>query len=227
MVRSDESDRAGAARWLMIHDDLLRGIAHTLSNRVSTIDAAAYMLELGGTDVALQTATLRGETTRLEELLGALRILPRRADTPAEPVMPNDAVRAALAVHAHHGDLHGVPCDVDIASDVTPGYADPLALQHALLVGLSAAGRAVKAQRLVNGAGRVRVHVTASADTVQFAITAADVVLLPCEEVEHDAQSDAAAVAWLLGDNDGLSTSHHGGAMFTVPTLTAARRRGL
>ncbi len=226
MVRSDEADRAGAARWLMIHDELLRGIAHTLSNRVSTIDAAAYMLELDGTDVVQQTATLRSETVRLEQLLSALRILPRRADTPAEPVMPDDMVRAALAVHSHHGDLHGVPCDVDIASDVMPGYADPLALQHALLVGLSAAGRAVKAQQLVNGAGRVRVLVTGNADTVQFAITAADVVLLPCDEVEHDAESDAAAVAWLLGSN-GQSVSHHGGTVFTVPTLAAARRRGL
>lgn len=210
----------------MIHDDLLRGIAHTLSNRVSTIDALAYMLELDGSDVAQQTATLRSETAKLEELLHALRILPRRSEAHAEPVMADDVVRAALAVHSHHGDLYGLPCDVEIDRNVQPGYADPLALQHALLVGLTAAGRAVKAQRLVNGAGRVHVHAAAGPDTLQFTVTAADVSLLDCEEVEHDARSNADAVAFLLADHDGTSTSRHGGAEFTVPTLAAARRGG-
>lgn len=226
MVRSDERDRAGAARWLMIHDELLRGIAHTLSNRVSTIDAAAYMLELEGSDVAQQTTTLRSETARLEELLRALRLLPRRLERHPEPLMADDAVSGALSVHAHHGDLHGVPCDVEIGRDVPPGYADPIALQHALLVGLSVAGHCVKSQRAVNGAGRVLVRVTGTDDSVRFVISAADVTLLDCKEVDDIAQSDADAVSWLLDEFDAGSHPHPGGVQFDIPTLAAARRSG-
>lgn len=226
MVRLDGSRSAGAARWLTIHDDLLRGIAHTLSNRVSTIDAASYMLGLEGSDTAQHAATLRDETGRLEELLRALRLLPRRVEARGEPVMADDAVSGALAVYAHHGDLHGVPCDVAIEGDVPPLFADPVALQHALLVGLTAAGRAAKAQRQVNGDGRVRVHVTGTSEDVHFTITATDVVLIDCQEVEDDAASDADAIDFLLDTHGGRSTSRHGGAQFSVPSLTAARRSG-
>lgn len=210
----------------MIHDELLRGIAHTLSNRVSTIDAAAYMLELEGVDVAPHAATLRGETARLDGLLQALRILPRRLERQPEPLIAADSVTAALSVQVHHGDLHGVPCDVEIEGDVTPGYADPLSLQHALLVGLCAAGHAAHAERGVNGAGRVRVHVASDAEVVRFTVTAVDVTLLACQETDEIAARDADAVAWLLRESDGQSTPQIGGVLFTVPTLAAARRSG-
>jgi signal transduction histidine kinase len=212
------SEHAGAARWLTIHDELLRGLAHTLSNRVATIDAATYMLTLDGADVASQIATLRAETGRLEALLHALRALPRRADADAdaEPVLPNDAVQGALALHAHHGELRDVPCDVNIDADVAPAYADPVALQHALLVAITAARTGAH-----RAGGRVTVHVSSGADVVRFAITLdgdGD------EASGRERASDALAIDWLLGAHGGRSEPAPGAIAFTVPTLAAARK---
>jgi signal transduction histidine kinase len=206
------SEHAGAARWLTIHDELLRGLAHTLSNRVGTIDAATYMLTLEGADVAPQVETLRGETERLEALLHALRALPRRAGADAEPVMPGDAVQGALALHAHHGELRDVPCDVHIDADAAPAYADPVALQHALLVAINAARTA--AQR---GGGHVRVQVSGNADVVRFTVGT--------NSVDPDGRpaDDALAIDWLLGAHGGRSEANAGAVVFTVPTLMAAR----
>ena len=208
------SESAGAARWLTIHDELLRGLAHALSNRVATIDAASYMLGLEGADVAGHTATLRGETERLEALLHALRALVGHEGGP-EPVMPGDAVQGALALHAHHGDLRDIPCDVEIAPDTMPAYANPAALQHALLVALGGARRAA------GTGGRVRVRVTSTGDEVAFAADA-----LGADGVGADPEDgrDAEAIGWLLRTHGGQGAAHAGGRAFTVPTLAAARR---
>src|SRR5205085_2142994 len=145
-AQREDAERASAnraaERWLKIHDELLRGLAHALSNRVATIDAATYMLALDGADVQGQSATLRGEIERLEALLNAMRLLPRQADALAEPFMPGDAIQAALTLIEHHGELRDLQCDVVTQGDVPPVFTDPQALQHALLVAIAAAGRA-------------------------------------------------------------------------------------
>jgi signal transduction histidine kinase len=213
------SQGAGAARWLTIHDELLRGLAHALSNRVATIDAATYMLGLEGADVAGHTATLRGETERLEAVLYALRALVGH-DGGAEPVMPGDAVQGALALHAHHGDLRDIPCDVAIDPAVPPAYADPVALQHALLVAVTAARRAAGA------GGRVSLRVSSTTDVVEFfvdAVEAVDHAAAVPAGAGHD-DGDAEAIDWLLGAHGGRSAARSGGRAFTVPTLTAARK---
>ena len=210
------SEHAGAARWLTIHDELLRGLSHTLSNRVATIDAATYMLTLDGADVASQTATLRGEAERLEALLHALRALPRRADGAAEPLMASDAVQAVLSLHAHLGELRDVPCDVSIDADVAPAYADPVALQHALLVALTTARW--RAHRAGSG---VAVHVSGTADVVRFAVLPGDAV--DGDELRSTRANDALAIDWLLGAHGGRSEPEAAAMTFTVPTLAAAR----
>jgi len=219
------SEHAGAARWLTIHDELLRGVAHALSNRVATIDGASYMLSLDGADVAGQAATLRGETGRLEALLHALRALPRGTDSEPEPTMPADAVQGALALHAHHGALRDVPCDIDMEADVPPAYADPTALQHALLVAITAA-RCMAGVR-----GRVTLRVRSHADVVEFcavarhgAAPAGDAGAPHARDDAEDAGTDDhRAIDWLLGAHGGRSVPGSSGVTFTVPTLTAAR----
>ncbi|MES2521492.1 MAG: hypothetical protein V4617_02255 [Gemmatimonadota bacterium] len=210
------SGHAGAARWLTIQDELLRGIAHTLSNRVATIDAAAYMLQFDGANIAAQSAVLRGEGELLEALVFALRAIPRRSDAAAEPVMPSDAVHAALTLHAHHNELRDIACETRIEPDVQPVFVDPLALQHALLVGLTAARSAA------GTGGLAIVQVTGTDDSVQFSVTARDVV----HAAADGGSDDAAAIGWLLSGYHGECTVQHGGSSFRVPTLGAARRAG-
>ena len=213
MGRSGVNAHAGAARWLTIHDELLRGLSHTLSNRVATIDAATYMLTLDGADVASQTATLRSEAERLEALLHALRALPRQDGGDAEPVMASDAVQGALSLHSHLGELRDVPCDVTVDADAMPGYADPVALQHALLVALTTARRSAH-----RAGGRVTVRVSGDAAVVRFAVDADS-----DDESRSDRANDAVAIDWLLGAHGGRSEPEAAMLTFTVPTLAAAR----
>ncbi|MEQ1690937.1 MAG: hypothetical protein ABMA00_06610, partial [Gemmatimonas sp.] len=69
MSESASGEQSGAARWLSVHDDLLRGLTHSLSNRLGTISALAYMIELKPDSLGTSAATLRAESERLDALL--------------------------------------------------------------------------------------------------------------------------------------------------------------
>ncbi|HYW33445.1 MAG TPA: hypothetical protein VE869_18225 [Gemmatimonas sp.] len=207
---------AGALRWLAIQNDLVSGLAHALSNRVATIDAAAYMLQFDSTDIPAQATILHGEAGRLETLVLALRSLPARRQAEAEPVLVADVVKEALAVHEHHDDLRGIPCETSIDPDVPPVHVDPIALQHALLVALTAARTAA------GSTGVATLDVRAGGDMVQFTASARG-----APGVAPDGgESDAAAISWLLHPHGGESDALPDGCAFRVRTLEAARRAG-
>ena len=68
-VSAEDGHPGGAERWLSIHDELLRAMAHAVSNRLATISAVASLLEAGGTADARLLEGLRTESERLEGLL--------------------------------------------------------------------------------------------------------------------------------------------------------------
>ena len=96
---------AAVARWLVIHDELLRGITHALSNRIATIAAAAYLLEQSDVPIEQTIQSLRTENERMDTVLQQLRQLPERPGADAEPMTVDDACATAVKVHAHHGEL--------------------------------------------------------------------------------------------------------------------------
>ncbi len=214
--RSGVSVHAGAARWLAIHDELLSGLAHALSNRVATIDAAGYMLQFESVNASDQAAVLRGEVERLETLVYAFRGLPRRLGAVAEAVMPNDAVHAALTLHAHHNELRDIPCTVSVEHEVPPVFVDPTALQHALLVALTAARTAA------GTGGTADLQVRTASDAVEFTVAARDAL----HGAADHGTADAEAIRWLLADYHCECMPHAAGGAFRVPTLAAARRNG-
>ena len=132
-----------ATRWLTVHDELLRGITHALSNRIATIVASAYTLEHGDVPLERSIAALRTETDRMVVLLQQLRQLPERPNAEPEPMTVNDICASAVGVHQHHGELRDIECDIEVNDDVYPVWAEPQSLLHALLVALSAAKRNV------------------------------------------------------------------------------------
>ncbi len=203
---------SASARWLTVHDDLLRGLAHDVSNRVATVSAIASLLDPARLPDERVLAGLRTDAERLERLLEQLRQLPRRADTEPEPMLAGDAVRMALALFAHHPDFRDVACTVVAADDVAPVRADPTALTHALCVALAAAARV--------GAG-VRVALSTEGDVVRLDVSADG------SRGEGDADDlavDAAAVTWLLEGSRGQGEAHAYGCRMDVPTLQASRR---
>ena len=205
---------AAVARWLVIHDELLRGITHALSNRIATIAAAAYLLEQGDVPLEQTIQSLRTENERMDTVLQQLRQLPERPGADAEPMTVDDACATAVKVHAHHGELRDFECDTEVDADVYPIWAEPQSFTHAVLVALTAAKRNALA------GSRVLIQATGDVNTVRIRITARQ------STTESDAMNaaDAAAANWLLASNGGTARAVDFGCELEVPTLLAIRR---
>ena len=231
MEKSDVSSDAGAARWLSLHDDLLRGLAHAFSNRVATVAAIAALFDSSRVPDERVLSGLRTDADRLDGLLEQLRQLPRRGDADLEPLMPGDSVRAALALFEHHPEHRDVYCTVIAADDVQPVRAEPSALQHALCMALAAACR-VGASR--DGAPRsgaprggvragVRVALSTDGDVVRIDVSTDGSM----GEGEADELAlDAGAINWLLASSRGRAHASPYGCLIELPTLQASRRAG-
>ena len=211
---------AGAERWLSVHDDLLRGLAHAFSNRVATIAAIAALFDPSRVPDERVLAGLRMDADRLNGLLEQLRQLPRRAEADLEPLMPGDCVRAALALFEHHPEYRDMRCTLIVDDDVQPVRADPAALQHALCVALVAACRVSVGSGGSAGAA-IRVALCTEGDVVRIELStdgstgtgdAGELAL------------DAGAIDWLLARSNGHGHAYPYVCLIELPTLQASRR---
>lgn len=218
MERSGVSRDAGAARWLSVHDDLLRGLAHAFSNRVATVSAIAALLDPSRLPDERVLAGLRTDTDRLEALLEQLRQLPRRADADLEPLMPGDCVRAALALFEHHPGYRDVRVTVIAGDDMQPVRTDPMALQHALCVALSAACRVGMGG---DSHAAVRLALAVEGDVVRIEVSTDGST---GEGDEAELALDVGAIDWLLATSHGRGRASPYGCLIELPTLQASRR---
>lgn len=214
VVTGDET----RARWLEVHDELLRGVTHALSNRVATMSAAAYMLEYDDVTGAQAAASLRVETERMDAMLQLLRLLPSRDDREFEPVAPGDVIAQAVALHAHHCDLRDVRVVVTVSDTVLPVWVEPHAFLQAVLLALTSAKRSALAT-----SGAVQLHVDGDTEDVR--------VTIHPEPADASADSlagrDVGAAAGCLQSAFGTAEARaDGGCVLTLPTLPAARRAG-
>lgn len=206
----------GATRWLTVHDDLLRAVAHAVSNRMATVAATASLLEHGITPDPRVARGLAVDADRLERLLQALRHLPRRVDAAPEPLLLTDALDGAQALIEEHPDLRDRTVVVEQIGDVQPVRAEPGAVLHAATVAILSAARYTSAGRAV------RVSLETDGEVVRLMAAGDDGPHYGAEELREE---DACAIAWLLADHGGRAESHASGCAFTLPTLQASRRR--
>jgi hypothetical protein len=204
------------ARWLVLQNELLRGVTHAMSNRVATLSAVVYLLEYEDVTPAQAAESLRCEAERMDALLQLLRQLPSRVDAACEPVLALEIVAQATALHEHHADLRALPVVVAGADDVLPCFVDPHVLLQALLLLLTV----VKRQP---GASAVTVQVDGDAEEVRLTVTAtADAGV-----ADQRARQDVEAAHHLLARVEGrVVRGATGGVVVVLPTLLAARRAG-
>lgn len=220
MGESVSGEHPGAARWLSIHDDLLRGLTHALSNRIGTISAIAYMLELKPAALATTVATLRAESEQLEELLHLMRVLPRRADAVFEPVIPTDATTQALKLHAHHPEHRDMHVSIRVEGDLQPAYVDPAVLTMAVAAALGAV------HRCVGTGGNATLTISSSTDVVRILVQPArDTSVTEGAMVERTRTNAVDAITWLLAPYRGVGMEETHGIAVIIPTLQAARRQ--
>lgn len=113
-----------AEDWLPVQQALLRGLNHSLSNRLASLSALTMLIESGDRlDSRMQDA-LSADVERLGGLLELFRALPGPAVSRREGTRFGDALQRAGALVAHHPDCR----DVEIASVVEESDAPPVTL---------------------------------------------------------------------------------------------------
>jgi hypothetical protein len=217
-ARTDTIEASVVEHWLSIHDELLRGIMHSMSNRIATISAGVWVIgEAGVAAHADSVRSLQGEVDQMEQLLIQLRMLPRQSEPVLEPLLPHESVKTAIALHEHHSDFRNIERWIVDAESVKPARADPHALLHALLVAINVACEAAQDSRI---AVTIRsddeyVTFTATGDVVDNAIIADDRFDISARSAE-----------WLLRGSRGRASSHRFGCTVAVPTLAFSRQMG-
>lgn len=209
-----------AEAWHETGEELLRGLAHQLSNRVGTVAALAEAL--AATDPANRLAgALADEAAQLEELLRLYRLLPRDGGRGAEPVRLQDVVRDALALFAHHPRGRGLVApapDVHDVHDVVPEVAVVRAhvpsVQRALLILLDAA-----APHDADGPATVTVACRAEGERAVVRVSGAGLAAGP--SIAARARRAAAA---LVAADGGAVTAEDGGLRLDLPALASRRR---
>ena len=197
--------------WLTVRDALLRGLTHSLSNRVMAITTLADLAGDAGTAITMRSV-LSAEAGRLDALLQQYRLLSPAPPAPPEPLNLADVLPALIDLAARHPDVAGTPCDLRIAPDVQPAFADAGQVGRIVPALIVASMRA--AHRLQTT--RVEVDVSGNARWVVLRASAggdAGPAAMPADSMEG-----APAVR--------ISETARGACYeLLLPTLAAARRR--
>ncbi|MCU0648088.1 MAG: hypothetical protein MUF00_08840 [Gemmatimonadaceae bacterium] len=223
-VTSVADDALARAVWQAELDELLRGVAHALSNRVATISAAAYMASGGEALDPAMVAALSAESERLETLLGDLRLLPAPLEPGAEPLLLDELARHALALHRHHLPLRDVPVIIDADATAQPAYGNPARVLHLLLLVLTAARAVAMARRRRHESVPPMITCSVSGDAQRTLLVAqvagASDVSAPEQALRVVHAIDVFARA--LGGTASIDAAH-GAVQLALPTLSAAR----
>ena len=217
--RAQRPGHAGGLHWLTMQDDLLRSLAHALSNRVGTVMALSALLETG-TDPARIGKGLGAETERMDQLLRLLRALSRPAEPTIEPMLLSDAMDVAVRLAAEHVTARSVRVTWADGSSPLPVRADPVAVAHAATVALLTAARRTGPE------GGVHVEVRAVGDRVETILRPEEATggADPGDVLDVGVDDGASAIAWLLAACGGLPlTPATGGVGFSLPGLAAGR----
>jgi hypothetical protein len=133
-----------AAGWLVLSDELLAGLVHSLNNRVTALSVCMELAALG--DAGMLGEGLPTEVARLQRVTALVGLLPARGHPEALEIAP--VLDDAIALHAHHPRTRGIECSVRVESEMGPVRVPRWALLRALLVMLDAAkGAAQESQQ--------------------------------------------------------------------------------
>jgi len=221
----DVDEAALAAAWLAVHDAVLAGLNHALSNRAAAAAALAAVVEpheAPGEEIATDVAA---EARRLGELLQLYRRLPRATSSRAVPLQLAAVLPVAVQLAAH-GTTRSreMPCALTIDDALPPVTAREDALTHALLALLFAAGRwALAAEH-----GRLAARVAGGDAAVLVVVEG----VREGGAVPHDGGAAVSLARWLLDDAAGVVEETREGerlrytlTMPATPAGAAARDR--
>ncbi len=194
----------GAGEWLMLSDDLLAGLVHSLNNRITALSVCAELAGLGD-EATLGASVLASEVARLQRAGALIGLLPARGHPEALEVAP--VLDDAIALHAHHPRMRTVSCTAQLHTAMQPVRAPRWALLRLLTMVVDAA----KGGAVESGADAVAVHLSSDDRAVRLRVTA-----------RESEGAYAAEMATLCG---GALAREGPELVLTLPSLTELRRR--
>lgn len=137
--------------WLPVQEMLLRGLNHSLSNRLASLSALAMLIEGADRLDARMQEALSSDAERLGELLNLFRALPGSANVRREAVRFGDALARAGALIEHHPECRDIAvAPVEEAPDAPPvKVASTDALRSSVLMMLAVSRGAASPAPLV------------------------------------------------------------------------------
>jgi len=111
------------AAWQDAGQQILRGVAHALGNRVMTIATLAQLVRDAGGDARAGDA-LASEAERLDALLRNLRVLSAHDGGREEPLDLEEIAREAAELLRRHADVHGIAWRVERRGAALPAWGD-------------------------------------------------------------------------------------------------------
>jgi signal transduction histidine kinase len=190
--------------WELLLEDLLRGLVHTINNRVTAMSAFAELAEMG--DEPSEAGLMRLEIRRLHAASSLISALASR-DEQVEALEVGTVLETALSAHEHHPRARTITCAVEKASGVLPVRVHRWALLRVLLLMIDGAKRAADAAR--QGSTVVRI----TGDEAEVRVHA---------PVAGPLSEDAVALAGRCG---GTLSIVEGAAVLVLPSLLEVRRR--
>lgn len=197
------ADAAALAEWCELAEELIRGLVHSLNNRLTAMSAFSELAALGDAEFAVERV-MPAEIARMERVTALLRLLVSD-DTPAEALEVTQVLEEAVALHAHHPILRAVRCEVRRDDGVLPVRAPRWALLRLLLVLVESATRAA--------AARGDEHVEVRLDGDERQVT-----------VRVDGAVDSPAARAMAARCGASVRGDAGGAIATLPSLPEQRR---
>jgi hypothetical protein len=203
----------GAAGWLNLVDDILRGLHHDLNNRIGSLSAMVELLQLGDAPAdGTAYETLAVDLARLGEANRVVRLLPRDQSAAEEPLILDDVLADVFAIHRFLHDTRDLQVTIVPTRFVEPVRCERWALLHVLVMLL------VEAKRLAKDGGAVVRCVMESDEQtacVRFQIGAPMLAETPA--------SLGGYAGVLAGSFGGTITRKPGAAELRMPTLKARR----
>ena len=190
--------------WTLLFEDLLRGLVHSINNRVTALSAFAELSAMDGE--ALGPDVLRQEITRLYDASALVAILSTRSDD-VEALELRPVLEVVLGIHAHHPRMRDISCTIEQSGPVLPVRVPRWALLRLFLLLVDAAKRAGDATKDAVVCMRL-----SGDDEVVRAFFASP------ERLSEDALDLAAACGGILVHRDG-------GTVLELPSLVALRQR--
>jgi len=134
-----ESASEPSGEWPTVLEQLIVGVSHHISNRVSTLAGVSDILA-GDPTIPPVLRALADEVPKLEEAIRVLRLL-AAPDDPEEAVEPKRVVEDAVTLARLHPELKHVTFSVQGSERVPPIVVRPVAFTHQIVMLLVAAVR--------------------------------------------------------------------------------------